>query len=71
MSSHLVAHLQHLLQVARQLHVRLSPSHGEEAEGHFQGGQGLTHLTVGVQLRSYSKQDESLERLLWAQTRVV
>lgn len=62
--SHLGPHLQHLLQVGGQLHVGLPPSHGEEAQGHFQRGQGLTHLTVGLQLGSHGHQVERLEGLL-------
>lgn len=64
MMSHLVSHLQHLLQVGGQLHVRLAPSHGEEAKSHLQCGQSFTHLAVGVQLSSHSEEGESLERLL-------
>ncbi|TNN72674.1 hypothetical protein EYF80_017123 [Liparis tanakae] len=42
--------------VAGQLHEGLSPGHGEETQGHFQRGQGLTHLAVGVQLPSHGRQ---------------
>lgn len=62
--SHLIPHLQHLLQVGGELHVGIPSSHGEEAQGHFQRGQGFTHLTVGLQLGSRGHQDERLEGLL-------
>lgn len=64
MLSHLASHLQHLLQVAGKLHVRLPSSHGEEAERHFQRGQGLAHLAVGVQLPSHREEGKGLQGLL-------
>lgn len=64
MLSHLVSHLQHLLQVVGELHVGLAPCHGQEAESHLQSGESFTHLTVGLQLPSDRRQGESLKRLL-------
>lgn len=46
------SHLQHVLQVAAQLHVHLSSSHGQEAQGQLHSGQGLTHIIIRLQLLS-------------------
>ena len=60
----LVLHLQHLLQVAGQLHVGVSARHGQEAQGHLHRGQGLAHLAVRLQLRRQAGGRQALEGFL-------